>query len=78
MTVRPQGIQCEGKDLEEKLEEWNTSESVYSEDNNIFHPDDEIIVDPKESLEASIKRVSPVFSSLTVREVSVLKQQNGL
>jgi hypothetical protein len=60
MTVRPQGIQCEEKGLEEKLDEWNTSESAYSEDNNIFHPDDEIIVDPKESLEASIKRVSLV------------------
>ena len=47
--------------MDEKLEEWNTSESVYSEDNNIFHPDDEIIVDPKESLEASIKRVSPIL-----------------
>jgi len=64
--------------LDEKLEEWNTSESVYSEDNNIFHPDDEIIVDPKESMEASIKRVFPLFSSLTIREVSVLEHQNGL
>ena len=78
MIVRSQGIQCEEKGLDEKLEGWNTSESVYSDDNNIFHPDDEIIVDPKESIEASIKRVSPVFFSLTVREVSVQKHQNGL
>ena len=52
--------------MDEKLEEWNVSESVYSENTNIFHPDDEIIVDPKESLEASIKRVVSIFMLLII------------
>ena len=50
---------------EDKGQEWTPVESSVDsfteeeeEDDNIFHPDDEIIVDPKESMEAPIKRVS--------------------
>jgi len=57
-----QAVCEEEKGLTEKLSEWNTvetSEALFDEDDNIFHPDDEIIVDPKESLEP-IKRVLPL------------------
>jgi hypothetical protein len=50
----------EDKSLGDKMQDWSTvetSESLYDEDDSIFHPDDEIIVDPKESMEAPIKRV---------------------
>ena len=55
-VVPSQVIQC---DAEEK--EWSSpaEESPVDEEDNIFHPDDEIILDPKESLEAPIKRVHP-------------------
>jgi hypothetical protein len=56
-VVPTQVVQCE----EEKgLNEWTTVETPPEspdEDDNIFHPDDEIIVDPKESMEAPIRRV---------------------
>lgn len=50
----------EDKELEDKLDEWNTIDSaatIFDDDDKIFHPDDEIILDPKESLEAPIARV---------------------
>ena len=46
----------------DKMQEWTTvetSQSLFDEDDKIFHPDDEIIIDPKESQEAPIKRVKP-------------------
>jgi hypothetical protein len=59
-VVVPAAMPCE----EDKTNEWNgveTSVDLFNEeeDDNIFHPDDEIILDPKESMEAPIKRVSP-------------------
>ena len=47
---------------EEKAHQWNgmdTSADLFNKDKDdtIFHPDDEIILDPKESMEAPIKRV---------------------
>jgi hypothetical protein len=57
----PQANQSdEDKSLGDKIQDWNTvetSESLFDEDDSIFHPDDEIILDPKESMEAPIKRV---------------------
>ena len=50
----------EDKSQGDKYQDWSTvetSESLFDEDDSIFHPDDEIILDPKESLEAPIKRV---------------------
>jgi hypothetical protein len=44
----------------EKLQEWSTvetSESLFDGDDNIFHPDDEIILDPKDSM----KKVFPLY-----------------
>ena len=60
IIVVPAAMPCD----EDKTQEWNgveTSVDLFNEeeDDNIFHPDDEIIVDPKESMEAPIKRVSP-------------------
>jgi len=60
IVVVPAAMPCESED---KTQEWNGVEPSVdsfndeSEDDNIFHPDDEIIVDPKESMEAPIKRV---------------------
>ena len=73
MSVPSQAIQCEeDKALNESLEEWDTvetSDSLFDEDDTIFHPDDEIIEDPKESSEVLIKRVSNVlYYSLMIGE----------
>jgi hypothetical protein len=62
------------------MQEWNTIEkSDLDQDDTIFHPDDEIILDPKESLEAPIKRVNSPSTSIDDRRVSarVLKPKNG-
>jgi hypothetical protein len=48
-------------------EEWSTvdrDDTFEEEEDNIFHPDDEIILDPKESMEAPIKRVLPIYYTL--------------
>ena len=52
----------EDKELEDKLQEWNTIDApatIFDDNDKIFHPDDEIILDPKESSEAPIARVLP-------------------
>jgi hypothetical protein len=72
----------EDKSLGDKIQDWSTvetSESLYDEDDSIFHPDDEIIVDPKESMEAPIKRVciTESFDSRRVL-VHVHQDKNGL
>jgi hypothetical protein len=65
----------------DKIQEWNTIEKsdFEQDDNNIFHPDDEIILDPKESLEAPIKRVLSHFARTDDRQVSerVHQPKNG-
>jgi hypothetical protein len=50
----------EDKEMQETLQDWNTIDSsatLFDDDDKIFHPDDEIILDPKESSEAPIARV---------------------
>jgi hypothetical protein len=47
-------------DEDVKESEWSTIEHpVFEEEDSIFHPDDEIIVDPKDPLDQPIKRVHP-------------------
>lgn len=70
LTIVPSQVtECdEDRDLEDKLQEWNTIDSaatIFEDDDRIFHPDDEIILDPKESSEAPIARVIPCEYELT-------------
>jgi hypothetical protein len=81
MIVPAQVTECDDKVLGDKMQEWNTIEkSDLDQDDTIFHPDDEIILDPKESLEAPIKRVYSRHASIDSRQASarVLKPKNGL
>jgi hypothetical protein len=61
--VVPSQTNCEDKPLGDKLNDWTTVESPKSiceesdGDDKIFHPDDEIILDTRESL--PLKRVHP-------------------
>lgn len=62
LTVVPTQVnECdEDKEMEDKLQDWSTIDSlatIFDDDDKIFHPDDEIILDPKESSEAPIARV---------------------
>jgi hypothetical protein len=54
-------VPCEeGKALNDKLREWNNidmPQASLEDEDCIFHPDDEIILDPKESMESPIQRV---------------------
>jgi hypothetical protein len=64
----PQPNSDEDKSLGDQIQDWSTvetSDSLFDEYDSIFHPDDEIILDPKESMEAPIKRVPPKKNSLT-------------
>jgi hypothetical protein len=76
--VPSQTIQCEE---ERGLSDWTTVETPLEspyEDDNIFNPDDEIILDPKESMEAPIKRVYiPFILWVNFRRVLVRVLQNG-
>lgn len=62
MVVPTQVNECdEEKEMQDKLQDWNTIDSsgtLSDDDDKIFHPDDEIILDPKESSEAPIARVT--------------------
>jgi hypothetical protein len=49
------------EESKDKMNEWTTVEANHSlseEDDKIFHPDDEII-DPKDTVDVSVKRVCP-------------------
>lgn len=69
-------VPCEeGKALNDKLQEWNNIDTPQTSlddgnDDCIFHPDDEIILDPKESIETPIQRVIPSCPLSNFRQVS--------